>query len=156
MIARQYDAALADALQRLEADPSDPGLYHIISRVEHIKGLEADSAKALAKAYLLSNDAAAASEVERAFDHGGRQELLAWRLARLRRLSASRYVSPVDLASLLVQLGRRDEAISQLEEALRQRAPGLLWIRSDPDFDPLLSDERYLSILRQVGTSPAS
>jgi TolB-like protein/DNA-binding winged helix-turn-helix (wHTH) protein len=156
MIARQYDAALADALQRLEADPSDPGLYHIISRVEHIKGLEADSAKALAKAYLLSNDAAAASEVQRAFDHGGRQELLAWRLARLRRLSASRYVSPVDLASLLVQLGRRDEAISQLEEALRQRAPGLLWIRSDPDFDPLLSNERYRLILRQVGISSAS
>jgi hypothetical protein len=56
---------------------------------------------------------------------------------------------------LYAQLGRREETLSLLEEAMRQHSPFLLWIQNDPAFDFLHSDERYRSLIRRIGLPPA-
>ncbi len=73
----------------------------------------------------------------------------------LRRQSASGYISPFDIATVLVGLNMRDAAFRALEEAYESRAWGLIYLTVDPRFDPIRSDPRFTDLVRRVGL-PAS
>ena len=73
----------------------------------------------------------------------------------LRRRSASGYISPFDIATVLVGLNMRDAAFKALEEAYEGRAWGLVYLLVDPRFDPIRSDPRYTDLVRRIGL-PAS
>lgn len=92
------------------------------------------------------------------FERGGYRTVALWQLNYSKALSTKQYVSPVDLAVLAVlsaQLGNREETGALLEEGYRHHSPGLLWIRDDPAFDFLHSDDRYRSIIKGIGLPPA-
>ena len=56
------------------------------------------------------------------------------------------YVPPFDLALLRAALGDRAEALTQLENAYRDRN-GLLWYRIHlPEFDPLREEPRWRAL----------
>ena len=69
----------------------------------------------------------------------------------LAALHARPYVSPVDVATIHVGLGERDQALDWLERAFRERAYGLVFLPSDPRFDPVRSDPRFTALMRRVG-----
>ena len=69
----------------------------------------------------------------------------------LAALQARPYVSPVDVATIHVGLGERDQALDWLERAFRERAYGLVFLPSDPRFDPVRSDPRFTALMRRVG-----
>jgi hypothetical protein len=69
----------------------------------------------------------------------------------LRRRSASGYISPFDIATVLVGLNMRDAAFRALEEAYEGRAYGLVFMLVDPRFDPIRSDPRYTDLVRRIG-----
>jgi hypothetical protein len=108
----------------------------------------------LEKLQELTGDKAAAANIRLAFEQGGYPAVLRWLISDLTRQSSKRYVSPVGLAVLYAQLGRREETLSLLEEAARQRSPHVLWMQNDPAFDFLRSDERYRSLIRRSGLPP--
>jgi hypothetical protein len=102
----------------------------------------------------LTGEEASAASVRRAFEKGGYKAVLQWQVNDLKQRSSTRYVSPVLLASLYAQLGRREETLAFAKEGYRQHAPLLLFIQIDPAFAFLHSDERYRSIIRRVGLPP--
>jgi len=69
----------------------------------------------------------------------------------LAALEARPYVSPVDVATVYLGLGERDQAVEWLERALKERAYGLVFLPTDPRFDPLRSDPRFAAVMRRVG-----
>ena len=69
----------------------------------------------------------------------------------LTALQARPYISPVDVATIHVGLGERDQAVEWLERALKERAYGLVFLPTDPRFDPVRSDPRLVAVMRRVG-----
>ena len=66
-------------------------------------------------------------------------------------LKARPYVSPVDIATIYIGLGEKDPALDWLERGFAGRAYGLVFLPSDPRFDPLRSDPRFAALMRRVG-----
>jgi TolB-like protein/DNA-binding winged helix-turn-helix (wHTH) protein len=155
ILARQYDAAQTDALQRLESTPNDATLHGILSWAYRCKGMHKESVQMLESYFLLSGDKQSATDVRRAFEQGGYKAVLHWGISDTERKSAKQYVSPVNLALLHAQLGQREKTLALLEESYRQHSPLLLDIQNDPAFDFLHSDERYRSMIRKIGLPPA-
>jgi TolB-like protein/DNA-binding winged helix-turn-helix (wHTH) protein/Flp pilus assembly protein TadD len=157
-MARQYDAAVNEALQKLEANPQDRYILWPLFDAYRSQGKTKEAAETLEKFYLSRGDPhslASAATISNAFKEGGYPAVVRWQLAQLKERAATHDVSSVDLALLNAQLGRREETLALLEEGYRNHAPGLLWIQTEPAYDFLHSDERYRSIVRRIGLPPA-
>ena len=155
LLARRYDAALAEAQQRLEANPGDADMLGIVAGIYGGMGMFNEALPYWEKSYRLGGDAASADALHRAFLKGGQRAVLRWQLSHLEKESATHYVSPVDVAAVYAQLGDREHTLGLLEEGYRQHSPLLLWIQCDPAFDFLHGDERYRAIIRKAGLPPA-
>lgn len=53
-------------------------------------------------------------------------------------------------AEILADMGNQDEAIAELQQALKVRDPGLLLLATDPLLDPLRDDPRFRGIVSQL------
>jgi serine/threonine-protein kinase len=81
----------------------------------------------------------------------GQEEDALRMLDSLSDLARQRYVSPIHPAAVLLGLGRLDEAFDLLEKARLERNPMLVFIKTGPFFDPLLSDTRHKELFRRLG-----
>jgi tetratricopeptide (TPR) repeat protein len=154
-LARQYDAALTDALQRLDSTPNDWGLHWILYVTYRCKGMYKEATRELEKMLTLQGDEASVAIVRRAFQQGGYKNVIRWQVGDLKKKSSSQYVSPVDLSLLYAQLGDREKTLSLLEQGYREHSPLLLWVQNDPAYDFLHSDERYRLVIRNMRLPPA-
>jgi TolB-like protein/DNA-binding winged helix-turn-helix (wHTH) protein len=152
---RQYDAAINDARLRLETRPDDIALHWTLLEAYRRKGEKKEAIQEWEKVMLLLGDKETAANIRNAYDKGGYSGAILWEVNHLKQRSATRYVSPVDIAFQYAQLGQKEEALSYLEEGYRQRSPMLLWIQTDPAYDFLHGDERYRSIVKGIGLPPS-
>ena len=53
-------------------------------------------------------------------------------------------------AVLLASLGDTDEAFQSLDAAISRKLSRAIWVRVDPDLDPLRHDPRFDAMLRRV------
>ena len=155
ILARQYDAAITDGLQRLESMPNDATLHGILSWAYRCKGMHKETVQMLESYFLLSGDKQSAADVRRAFEQGGYEAVLHWEIAATELRSTKQYVSPVVMALLYAQLGQREKTLALLEEGYRQHSPQLLDIQNNSDFDFLHKDPRYCSLVQKIGLPPA-
>jgi TolB-like protein/DNA-binding winged helix-turn-helix (wHTH) protein len=155
IMARRYDEAAVEARQKLLANPNDAGSQGALVLALQYSRPGVEWAPALARMYEMNGDPQSAAVVRSAFQRGGVDAVSTWQLHVMEQKARTSYVSPVDLAILHAQLGHREEALALLEEGLRQRAPGLLWLQTYPQFDVLHGDERYRAIVKKVGMPPA-
>ena len=54
-------------------------------------------------------------------------------------------------AYVLTQSGDKEAALEALEEAYRQRAPNLTWLKARAYWDPLRSEPRFQALLERMG-----
>ena len=110
------------------------------------------------------NDAIACFERAKAFSEGvptatgalGRAYALAGRtkdahrlLVELDNLAQRRYVSPY--GRVLVYLGLKDDSVFDwLERCYNERTGWLMYLSTDPRFDPLREDARFTSLLQRL------
>ena len=154
VLARQFDAAIADARERLESNPSDPDLHDILGYAYDGKGMEKESEQEMEKALWLRGDAEGAAATHKEFTRGGSMAIASWQLKRLKKQGQAKYASPVQMADCYSRLGQREEAIAMLEEGYRQHAPEMLWMQTWPEFDFLQGATRYRSIVKGIGLPP--
>jgi predicted nucleic acid-binding protein len=64
------------------------------------------------------------------------------------------YVSPTFLAWVHLGLGQTNEAIARLEQAVTLRDGFLPWMTTDPYYDPIRTDPRFVELLRKIGLPP--
>ena len=154
--AKDYDAALNDALTKLKADPDVVGLNLIVFRIYEAKRMEKEAGQYLLKFFLLSSGKDVAPEIERAYHQGGYRALVALQLSQVEKTSKTQYMSPFNNATLNAELGNREKALSLLEQSFRIHDPGIIWIQCEPEFDFLHSEPRFRAIIRSMGLPPAS
>jgi TolB-like protein/DNA-binding winged helix-turn-helix (wHTH) protein len=154
---RQYDAAIKDAHMRLETNPQEVSLHWMLCDAYRRKGALKEAAEEWEKSMLLGGDTGngiSAATIKRAYEKGGYRAVLLEQLSYLKRKSATRYVSPLDIALQYAQLGDKEKTLSLLEDGYRERSPLLVWIQTDPAYDFLHGEERYRAIIKGIGLPP--
>jgi TolB-like protein/Flp pilus assembly protein TadD len=154
-VARQDDAAIADAKQRLEYAPNKADLYWQLAASYENKGMFEQEEEMVMKASALDGDTKNAARFHRIYLKGGHWAAVRQGLLDTEERASKQYVSPYELADLHAKLGHREEALTYLEAAYRERTPLLLWIQGYPEFDFLHKEERYRAIIRGMGLPPA-
>jgi tetratricopeptide (TPR) repeat protein len=81
---------------------------------------------------------------------GNREEALK-ALDEIHQMSTQEYVSPYYIALVHIGLGNTEEAFIWLEKALEDRVSMMVELRTDPKFDIIRSDPRYMNLLAKVG-----
>jgi hypothetical protein len=72
-------------------------------------------------------------------------------LKKLEAMAKHRYVSPFEFAAIHFALGQTDLAFRNLAQACRDRAFDVLALQQDPRFDTFKGDDRFQSIIREIG-----
>ena len=151
---RQFDAAIADAKQRIEGKP-DANTLWVLSEAYRGKHMDKESEQAIERALTLWNNNSDQEAIHRAFAHGGRKAVLHWYIDHYKVQAKKEYVSPYHFASLYAQLGDKQQALAYLDECISQHAPPILDIQNDAAFDILHSDPHYRAIVQKIGLPPA-
>lgn len=85
-------------------------------------------------------DAGDKAEAEKVLDH-------------LRERARTEFVAPPYFATVLIGLGRFDEALVELAKAAEERSWYVMNWKVDPDLDPLRGDPRFKVLLEKAGLS---
>jgi tetratricopeptide (TPR) repeat protein len=85
---------------------------------------------------------------------GNRKEALAL-IEEIEGMAGARYVSPHLLATAYCNLGDHKNAFAHLERALAARDARIIWLGSDPQFDSMRDDPRFVEILRRTNNPAA-
>ena len=71
----------------------------------------------------------------------------------IRTASRSQYVDPCFFAAINVGLGRYPEALTELEKSAEEHSVCMVSLRTQPLFDPIRSDPRFLALMHRVHLS---
>jgi tetratricopeptide (TPR) repeat protein len=147
----RYVEALEQARKVFERDPNFGGLRQELARVYTRLGR---CAEALAVLEHSLDQPVSLLRGVRGYTYakcGRRAQALA-ELDHLRTQARDgKYVSHYGLAVILAGLGDREQAVTELEKAYTERAPGLFMIKLEPAFSGLHSDPRFITLARKLG-----
>jgi tetratricopeptide (TPR) repeat protein len=71
-------------------------------------------------------------------------------LLELRNLSERKYVPPYYVAVVYLSLGRSAEAVEWLERAYKEKDVHMVFLRSDPKWDSLRGNLKFLSLIKRL------
>ena len=69
-------------------------------------------------------------------------------LQQLNAISKQQYVPSYPVATIYLALGKKEEALAQLEKAYEERDAWMDYLGVDPRLDDLRSDARFVNLLR--------
>jgi TolB-like protein/Tfp pilus assembly protein PilF len=149
--ARRWDEALAQCKANLELDPNSARTIWVIGDIYTARGMESE-----ALSYLLRGLKAvgAAPKMMAAAEAGaGRgglkgcwQALIPFALDGVRNGGLDAF----NVAVAYTRAGDPDDALLWLQKAVEARSFGIAFLGVDPTFDPLRSDPRFRSLLRDL------
>jgi tetratricopeptide (TPR) repeat protein len=150
-LARQYDRSIEQLRDTLELDPSYEWAHFILGQAYEQKG-EFDLARAeLQKAVALShNSPLMISALAHADALSGNQAEALRLLQQLAAQSKKQYVSPFYVAVVYIALGKTETAMDWMEKAFADRSNGLVFLRVEPELDPLRSNARFIALQKRL------
>ncbi len=153
LLARRYDAALEESQYRLKQLPTNLSLLDLLESAYHMLGRYDEAIAARVALTRLSDGPAQAAEIKAAYSRGGYRALQQSKLAKLLLLARKQYVPPERLASAYANLGKKEQALANLELAFKERSPLLLWMQCYPEYDFLHHEPRYRVIVEGMNIS---
>jgi TolB-like protein/AraC-like DNA-binding protein len=143
--------SLDEALKVLELDPFYSGGYLRCFHVFAKQGNRLKATEALQKWMLLDTlRTKYTGVVKNVYDKSGLNGVWSWLIElELKRSNPSLIL----IASWYASLGKKEEALTWLEKAFKERVPGLPRINNDPEFDEIRSEPRFLAIIIKMGLS---
>jgi len=155
------DQAIARLNEIIDADPSEPtaaAAREILGDVYESMGRPRLAIMQRVQALRLNGDVPAADELQHDYDTLGFKDAMHNLYRRLQSVAGvdklnGIYVSPVYLALIYIHLNEVDKAFDYLDEAVRENAPWLQYIRVDPAFQPIRSDPRFEDLVHRYETT---
>jgi len=153
--ARRYDAAIEQVRKALELEPNDEASHEYLGWAYLQKGMHQEAVAEFQKAANQRSGALAPlAGLAEAYAIAGKRDDAHRLLNQLKALSGQTHVVPYLIADIYVGLGEREEAFAWLERAFEAHDPPLVWLKVDPDLDPLRSAPRFQDLLRRMNFPP--
>ncbi len=150
-LSRRYSEALELGQKVIELYPNYPPTYSVVTGISEWSGKFDQAAGMYLKFRELTGRGAPEPPPPKHIRDA--KTYWWWMLAVLKKDSAKRQVSPLDLAETYAALGKKDQAFALLNNAVEQRAGALAFLRVSPSWDPLHDESRFQDLLRRVGLS---
>jgi TolB-like protein/DNA-binding winged helix-turn-helix (wHTH) protein len=155
LCARKFDRAIQEARTTVAIDPSY-ALAHVgLASALGAKGMDQESFMEWLQYLTLSGDGelareltAAARKISGPSDPG--QKLGYITLRYYQKKSKTQYVSPFTIAEAYLDLGDKNHAFEWLRKAYQEHSAALHTIKFFPEWDPLRSDPRFQTLLRDM------
>jgi len=152
---RHYDQAMEEPRKALEMDPSFVEAHLYLGWVYEQKGRFVDAIAELRQAVSFSGDGPRyVSALGHAYAISGQRGMAQESLARLNEMAKQRYVAPFDIAVIYIGLAEKEQALKYLEMAYVDHSCWMIFLKVDPQFDPIHGDPRYLDLLRRMHLTP--
>jgi len=151
----RYDDAIAQARRTVELDPEFAAAHQLLADLYAHKGMYADAVSSLKRVLTLAGEQDGAATLARDYAAAGYSSALRnlYRgvLDGLTEANKEGWVSPVAFALVYTQLGDANRAFEWLEKAYAERAPWLVMLQADPDFESLRGDRRFVALAKRIG-----
>jgi TolB-like protein/Flp pilus assembly protein TadD len=149
---RDFEAALEQCDHAIELNPHFSPAYWALGFIQEQRQDFDEAAAAFQRAISLSpHSPRMHAALGRTLALSGKRALAMATLRKLDALATQRYVSPFEFASIRFALGQTDVGFQWLTKACRDRAFELIALNVDPRFEPLKGDERFETIVHEVG-----
>jgi serine/threonine-protein kinase len=145
--ARRDDDAIRQALRTLELEADDIGAHYCLF---HAYLRQKKQTEALDKAREVMRLAGASREAIAALDQDGVKAYHRWEVWNLLDYGARKYLDPAVLAMSYADLGETEKAMQCLLQAARDGSTYLAALRSEPRYDPLRADPRFVDLLTRL------
>jgi serine/threonine-protein kinase len=151
LMARRVDEAELECRRALELDASFWRAIVGLGRCHEARGGYDDAIVCFKHAKEVSDNVPTAiGALGRAYALTGRTKDALLLLAELDNIARSRYVSPYGRVLIYLGLGD-DKVFDWLERSCDERVGWLMYLATDPRFDPLRTDARFSSLLDRLG-----
>ena len=148
---QDYEAALDQCDHTIELNPHFPPAYWMLGLVQEQRGDFDESAAAFQRALQLSpRSPLMQSALGRTLALSGKQAEARQILHGLLNLTGTRYISPLEVASLHLALGEVEEGLHWLTRAFQDRCFDLISIRVDPRLESIRGNPRFHSLISQL------
>lgn len=146
LMARRYDEAIEQIKRTLELEPSFSSALACLERAYTLTGQSREALETLLKE--TGEDGASIRDRDPA-----QSMKLLYRRRLERKLAAMKtgLSSPYNTATICMAAGERNQALEFLERAYNERDPMLVAARTDPAFDDLRANPRFVDLLRRIG-----
>lgn len=143
---RKYDEALAQLKKAIELDPGFARTRRSASEVYRVKKDFPNAIEEVATYYEVRGQSDNAALVREAFAKAGWPGYLQLIVAEDSPLGDKNWFK----AKAYIELGDLDRAFAELNSAYESHESGLIWIKVEPQLDPLRADPRYQELLQRV------
>ena len=150
--ARQYERAIENLQKAAEREPNFWVFHLMLGQTYLAMGRMPEATSEFETANSLSpENVRVSSMLGLAYAKTGRQAEARKRVDEMLSLSRKRYVSPALIAIVQIGLGENDKAFDWLNKACVDRSDWMIFLNTDPLFDPLRADPRFRDLLTRVG-----
>jgi serine/threonine protein kinase/tetratricopeptide (TPR) repeat protein len=151
---KQYGLCIEQARKSIEMDPNFFLAHYVIGMPASLKGDSALAIAELRKAMALTDDPWIAGTLGLAYAQSGDKAQARKMLEDLQQRAKKRHVTPYWISLGYMGLGEKEEALRWMEKAYEERSAWMLFIKMDPSLDPLRSEPRFQTMLRNMNFPP--
>lgn len=150
--ARKFSQAVSQFQKALELNPNAAGVHaHLGMAFEQQQQYELSLA-AFQRALALAGDNVQMKlRLARNLALAGRPDEARKLLDEIQQNAAPGTVPLYLVASIYIALGEKEQAFATLTQSVALREEGIIWLKVDPQLDPLRSDPRFTALLKSVG-----
>jgi tetratricopeptide (TPR) repeat protein len=146
-LAREYDRSVTQLRDTLEMDPNYEWAHLTLGQAYEEKREFNMAIEELQKAVQLSHSSPLTiSALAHAYALSGNHVEAVKLLANLQARSTTQYVSPYYIAVVYLGLGKNETAMDWLEKAYTDRSNGLVFLKVEPELDPLRANPRFAAL----------
>ena len=150
-MARRYDQAIEQLHNTLDLDPNFALPHLVLGQAYEQKGAYPQAIAEMKKAATTSNTSPMVSgSLGHVYGISGDRAEAERILQQLLQQAKTQYVSPFYIALVYVGLRENDKAIDWLEAGFKDRSNAIIFLKVDPELDPLRSLPRFQSLLRRM------
>jgi TolB-like protein/DNA-binding winged helix-turn-helix (wHTH) protein/tetratricopeptide (TPR) repeat protein len=150
-MAHQYDRALEQLRNTLEMDPNYALAHLVLGETYQQRGDHQQAVDQLQMATTISpSSPLMLAGLGHAFAVAKRTPEARAILNQLLEESKKQYVAPFYIAQVYAGLGENEKAMDWLEKAYDDRSNGLVFLKVDPELDPLRSSPRFKDLQRKM------
>jgi len=149
--ARKYDRSIRHLLALLEQEPRFLPAHFMLGRVYLQTGKHQEAIASFETALQHSRNREALAPLAQAYAVSGDSAKARALLRELTTPSADRYIPAPLVALVYIGLAEFETALDWLEKGLAERSYWMVFLKTDPVFDPLRRHPRFMHMLGELG-----